>query len=279
MEGAFERPFDGAGHEDFAVVGNLDVQLAAGHVDGDIAVHQAELVGGAGGRTRAAARGQRVAGAALPDADVDVRSVQDLEDLEVDPVGEHRVVLDVGPDLSGLLFSHVLHWDHAMRVADGQAGDLVCGPVDVEGFADHLARLAGNRDLVADERHLAHVDTDQAGGFVLDLYVHDPAERLDLEALRRHVPLLEQILGEDAQPVAALFGLAAVGIEDADRRHIAVEDRPVEDAVGADAEVPVADQPDVRLTHLDVPHVRVDHDIVISQSVILLEMYVHTLLS
>ena len=46
MEAAFEGPFDRAGHADLAVVGDLDVQRAAGHVDGDVVVHEAEPVGG-----------------------------------------------------------------------------------------------------------------------------------------------------------------------------------------------------------------------------------------
>ena len=44
-------------------------------------------MGGAGGGAGAGAGGEGVAGAAFPDADVDVGAVDDLEELEVDAVG------------------------------------------------------------------------------------------------------------------------------------------------------------------------------------------------
>jgi len=150
---------------------------------------------------------------------------------------------------------------------------------DVEGLVDHLPALAGDGDLVADEGDLAHVDADQTGGVVLDLDVHNAAYGLDLEVLRRNVFLLEEVFGEDTQTIAAFFGLAAVGVQDTHRGHVTREVRPVQNAVRPHTEIPVANQPDIRFAHREVLHVRIDHQIIVAQPVVFLEVYVHMLLS
>ena len=148
-------------------------------------------------------------------------------------------------------------------------------PLTSSDFVDDLARFARDGDLVADERHLAHVDANQTGRVVLDLHRDDPAQRLDLELLRLNVLLLEEVLGEDAQAVATLLGLAAVRVENPQGRDVTIQNRPVENPSEPTTEIAIADQPDIRLRHRHVPHVRIDHQIVIAQPMILLEMHVH----
>src|SRR5690606_10858562 len=66
MHGAFGDLVDGAGHHDGEVVADLDADLAAGHVDGELAVDEAEFVRDGGGGARAAPGREGVAGAAFP---------------------------------------------------------------------------------------------------------------------------------------------------------------------------------------------------------------------
>ena len=41
------------------------------------------------------------------------------------------MILDVGPQFPSLLFTHILDWNYAMRIADRQAGHVEIDTVDV----------------------------------------------------------------------------------------------------------------------------------------------------
>ena len=88
------------GHEDGKVVRDRDGQFAAGHVNRDGRIHQAQPPRhGHGGATAAAAR-QRVARAALPDFDLDISPVEDFKELDVGPFREIGVGFELRPVLS-----------------------------------------------------------------------------------------------------------------------------------------------------------------------------------
>ena len=66
----------GHGNSEVCIDGN--VELAAGHMDGDGGVAKPEFFSHGRGRAAAAARGQGVARPPLPDLDLDIVPIQDL---------------------------------------------------------------------------------------------------------------------------------------------------------------------------------------------------------
>jgi len=53
----------------------------------------------------------------------------------------------------------------------------------VDGFVNNFPLLAGNRKFITEERYLAHINSDQTGRPILDLYIHDAAQCLDSKVL------------------------------------------------------------------------------------------------
>jgi len=94
------------------------LELPAGHLDCDVLFDQAAPHARRCDRARAGARGQRVAGAALPDLDAHARAIHDLAELHVGALRKRRMALQVWTDLEAPLFRHGLAEDHAVRVAD-----------------------------------------------------------------------------------------------------------------------------------------------------------------
>ncbi len=113
--------------------------------------------------------------------------------------------------------------------------------VDFEGFVDDVSAVAGDGDLGAYECCFAHVDPDEVGGGVEYLDGDGSAEGLDFKVGCGDVLFVVEVLGEDSQAVAAFLGLACVGVEDSNLRRAVGEDWSVEDSVGSDAAVSVAD--------------------------------------
>ena len=180
----------------------------------------------------------------------------------------------VGAVIRGQLGRDLRQRDDAVRVADGRGAEGERAVPDQQRLVQHLARRPGHGDLVAGKAHRAHRDGDAMAA--LDLRLDHPAGRLDREVRGFHQALVPEEAGEDAQAVAALLRLGAVGIENAQaeigllRRH-----RPPEDAVGAEAEVAVAD-------HADLPGLRrlplgiiagIEHQVVVAQGVVLVEAH------
>ena len=67
-----------AGHQDVEAVADFDLDDAAGAVDGNVFVHEAELVRHRRARAAAAAAGERVTCAAFPNLNLDVSAVEDF---------------------------------------------------------------------------------------------------------------------------------------------------------------------------------------------------------
>src|SRR5262249_32803646 len=103
-----------------------------------------------------------------------------------------------------------------------------------------------HRDLRRPEGRPAHLDSDEPHAPALDaaLALYEAALRVDREGRLLRAPALPEVLREDSQPVAGLLRLAAVGIEDAQPEVGARRGPEQENAVRADAPVPVADAGD-----------------------------------
>src|ERR1044071_6731361 len=86
--------------------------------------------------------------------------------------------------------------------------------------------------------------------------------------IRRRIAVIEAELGEEPRPVAALLGLRAIGVVDPDR---GVEPRrrrhALEDAIGPDPGVPIADRNDPPRRQLDAEALAVDDEVVIAKAV------------
>src|SRR5262249_36069905 len=82
---------------------------------------------------------------------------------------------------------------------------------------DDVSRRPAARHVLAADARDPHGDGDVGDPPVLaaDPTLDDAARRLDGEAVAGHAAALDQPAREDAQPVAALLRLAAVGVEDA----------------------------------------------------------------
>ena len=80
-------------------VGPSHLKLAAAHPDPDVSIRVAAEDRRRADRARAAAARKRLAGPPLPGALADVVSLDDLDELDIDAVGEDRVVLDERPEL------------------------------------------------------------------------------------------------------------------------------------------------------------------------------------
>ena len=89
--------------------------------------------GGAG----AGAAGERLARAALPDAEVDFVVGEDFDELRVDAPGEGRVMFDQRADGGDGVVLHIVHEDDGVGVTHGDAGDGECAAATVSGSRDH----------------------------------------------------------------------------------------------------------------------------------------------
>src|SRR5277367_2026138 len=78
---AFGNLGHAASHLNRKIVADLDLDFSAGHVDGDGTVAQAELVRHGRRRAAAAAACQRVTRAAFPNLNLDIRAVEDFQEL------------------------------------------------------------------------------------------------------------------------------------------------------------------------------------------------------
>ena len=96
-------------------------------------------------------------------------------------------------------------------------------------------------NVVHRETYFAHINRDR-GGAVADYTGDDTAECIDGESVVADFADVVEVAGENSQSVAALFGFAAVWVHDPQTEVGFVAGKwPVEDAIGAEAEVAVAD--------------------------------------
>ncbi len=158
------------------------------------------------------------------------------------------MTLDQWPEPSHQGFVQAVGEDHAVRVADGDGRHQQGLPVHLERHAHGLARRPVHRDLGGHEGAASHLHRDDADAALLHV-----AAALDAAALGGHgegvarsVPVVAQVLGEDAEPIPRLLGLAPVGIQDAQAEVGAVPGRHLQqNAVGSHAPVPIADSRDL----------------------------------
>ena len=282
LRGAPEHELRGARHVDVVVaLAPLDRQGPARQHDlaGPLGAARQHAGDGDGARARAAR--QRDAAAPLPDDHVDVRGVDDVDELGVDLLGEgRRVHLDGAARDGQVDGAGVVDERHRVRVAHRHGRDAVLAPGGLERRV-HDARAvrggerAGHGGAVQDR--LAHVDGDAA---VRQHERHDGARaRGDGEGLaapprRARRPELAEVRGEAADPVAAHLGLGAVRVVD---RHAEVVRRVAghdeDDAVRAHAEVAVAEPLRLRRRRLRRRGVAVvDEQEVVAQALVLGEL-------
>src|SRR6266849_1818425 len=99
----------------------------------------------------------------------------------------------------------------------------------------------------------------------------DAAVRVDREGRLLRTAVVPEILREDAEPIPGLLRLAAVRVEDAQSEIGALRGNEQEDAVRADAPVPVAHAADGPGRERSAEILLVDHDIVVAETVALRE--------
>src|SRR3954453_11011038 len=204
-------------------VPQLDPQVAPREVDLNGALAPSVRDGRRAGGDGARARGERLPRPALPDADSDVVSAVDAHELDVRSLGEALVRLDERAEAQQLRALGVAA-DDRVRVADRDGRQL-------DAFA-----------LDGDRLGLADLDS--------------PHLLLDLAAAahrRRHLPrpyddshlvaaaAAREPACRDTRPVPGELRRGAVGVPDHDLGAVTVGGDDLEDAVGADAEVVVAD--------------------------------------
>jgi len=137
-----------------------------------------------------------------------------------------------------------------------------------DGVVDDFACRAGDGDLGAVEAHAAHVDRDRAAALG-DADLDESSRGVEGEGLLFHQAAVVEVTGEDPDAVAAFFGLGGVGVEDAQGEGSAGGgQRSPENAVGADAEVAVADAADVRGRRQRAGVARVHDDVVVAKGVV-----------
>src|SRR4029077_13558005 len=133
---------------------------------------------------------------------------------------------------------------HAVRVTDGGGAVAVLLPADDDALVDDLALDAAHGDLRGVEAHPAEVGVD-APAARMDAAANWPPLGDHDERRRRHQAAIEEAAREDAHAVAALLGLSAVGVEDAQAEATLGGQRARQQAVRADAVVAIADPPDL----------------------------------
>ncbi len=161
-----------------------------------------------------------------------------------------------------------------MRVADRRRTIGERPVADGDGFVQHLAFGTGDGNLAGGEADLPHLDADllparEHGG------AHHPALGFDGEffVFIDHL-LVEQETGEDAQAVAALFCFAAVRVEDFQGVFGLLRGQGTEeDAIRADAEMPVADRADAIGGQGLFAVLGFDDEVIVSEGVILVELH------
>ena len=197
----------------------------------------------------------------LQEAGIDARR-KALVALDQRALRDHRRGIDVGDHL------------HRVRVAHRHRGDRHRGVADLQrlhhrvgiGYKGHLRR----RKL----RH-AHVHRDQA--VCAQPRRDDPGPGLDADLGLRSEPLVVDEAHEAACAVAALFDLAAVGVEDAVAEIDVGAGRRLDhqQLITADAAVAVGDRLDARGGEIDRRARGVDDDEVVAQAVHLGEAQFH----
>src|SRR5262249_14141425 len=224
------------------VVVHLEMEQAAVHHHRDRAIGVSEPYARRGDGAGAAPGGESLTGAALPDPDAHPLRSHDARELHVRSPRQEGVVLERGAERVESGRRGIVDEAHAVRVADADGGDAKDRARHLDGLRHDLPRGTAAGDVVAAEAGAAHVDrdVDDASILALDAAVDDAARGLDPEAIVGGPAVLAPPAREDAQAVAALLGLAAVGVVDPESG-VGVRGRhECQHAVAADAAMAVA---------------------------------------
>src|SRR5580704_19558216 len=160
LDVTFERHFGRAAQPDVLPAPRpVYPQLAPAHLHPYLRLDEAPTAGDGRRCARAGTAGERLAGAALVDAQLQVRAVDDLEEAGVHPARETRVALDGGPERGDGRSVHRLDREHRVRIAERNRADRERAALDLERVRVGLrGRLEGERAGI-EVRH-AHVDRD-----------------------------------------------------------------------------------------------------------------------
>ena len=236
----------GSEHRHRVVFADNDFERAAGHDDASRR-RRSSVPGGPRPRRRRSCCCPRRACSRrrAPRSRSGCGAVEHPHELHVGARGEERVVLEQRAEAPRQLGGDLVDVDDAVRVAHRHRGERRRSPPT--SISSPTTSRRGPRTGISALSKLAvpiSTKTDAPG--VADLAADGPAPGHDQERLLADAALVPEVAREDAQAVAALLRLAAVRVEDAEGEVCPAsgESSSMQDAVGADAEVPVADAPD-----------------------------------
>ena len=199
---------DRAGHANRKIVADFDGNDAAGHVDGNLAVAQAEPVRHRRRRAAAAAARQRVTRAAFPDFDLDIIPVEHLHQLHVDAIRKAQVRFQQRPQLPGQVGADFRQRQHTMRIANRRRAKVELLSAQVNRFVDDFAARAGHGNFVAPETDPAHLDAHDFTA-VHDRGLHEAAGRFEHEFV-----LADQFpVPQKANPIGAFSTSLPLGLK------------------------------------------------------------------
>ncbi len=129
-----------------------------------------------------------------------------------------------------------------MRVAHRYGGDLERALADLDRHVNRRVARQERGDNGGVENGRAHVDADAFHPPAVDLEIEgeDAASCLDRQLLFRGNTMVEKVLGDAANAVAAHFAFRAVGVEHSHFRVGAFGRHDHDEAVAADARMAVA---------------------------------------
>ncbi|CAM2190430.1 hypothetical protein BC2230_80065 [Burkholderia cepacia] len=215
-------------HAAGTVPSNGDVAAVAGHAHRIVEQPAPDAVDDRTARTRS--RTERHAAAALPDAQANMRAIDDLNEMHVGFLRKQRMRFDGGAECRDVDRAEIVDEKRAMRVAH-VAGGRRAGQRQREGV-----ECVGDRHVPPAGERRAHLDGDQAVRLPRTHEITAAGPQHE----RRHAGFPHQLPCDAARCAAAGVERRAVGVpeRDAGRRVVAV--RHDGKLVEADTAVPVA---------------------------------------
>jgi len=213
-------------------------------LDGNVPFGEAATGAGDDDGASAGAAGEGFSGAALPGALADEVGGDYLGEFDVGSLGEEVEGLDlraVDPDGEG---ADIVDDDDAVWVSHGDAGGAegAAGGADFE--VERVGSVGANGDGAGVEDGRAHIDRDGGDGAVgcdVEFKMLYSREGFEVDLGRVDEGVVVGVLCYAADAVSAHFGLGAVGVEHSHFEVGGLGGQDEDEAVGADAEVSVAD--------------------------------------
>ena len=217
----------------------MQLQISAGQLHLHGAVGKAGQHGGHQGRARAGAAGQGFPRAPLPNPHLQDAPVNDPNEFHIRAPGKQGMMLDHGADGGQINHLRVPHEEHGVGIAHVDAGDEPGLPHDLQAVAQHQFARQIHGDQAGVQFRRAHIRL-HAGHLAV---FHREPQLLQAPLggngqLRfiGHAPLIH-VFADAADGVAAHFGFAAIGVENAHAKVRAVRGLNEHQAVGARAEM------------------------------------------